>query len=76
MASTPERFEMCFVGDRSESMASMGNAPWKGVRDWANDQAAEAQKNNHETNISLITFLEYCEPKCKVRGAAVSTLAC
>ena len=62
MASTPERFEMCFVGDRSESMTSMGDAPWKGVRDWANDQAAEAQKNNHDTRISIIVF--DTESKC------------
>ncbi len=56
MTTSPEKFELCFVGDRSESMTSMGDAPWKGVRDWANEQAIEAQKNNHETNISLITF--------------------
>jgi len=38
------KFEMSLVGDRSESMSSMENTPWKGVRDWANDQAIEAQK--------------------------------
>ena len=62
MASTPERFEMCLVGDRSESMTSMGNAPWKGVRDWANDQAAEAQKNNHDTRLNVVVF--DTESKC------------
>ena len=56
MTTSPEKFELCFVGDRSESMTSMGDAPWKGVRDWANNQAIEAQKNNHETYISFVTF--------------------
>ena len=62
MASTPERFEMCFVGDRSESMTSMGNAPWKGVRDWANAQAIEAQKNKHDTSLNVVVF--DTESKC------------
>lgn len=57
MASNSEEyFELCFVGDRSESMKSMGDAPWKGVRDWANEQANEAQKNNHDTRINVVVF--------------------
>ena len=49
-------FEFCLVGDRSESMTSMGDAPWKGVRDWANDQAIEAQKNNHDARVTVVVF--------------------
>ena len=48
--------EVCFVGDRSSSMASMGYAPWKGARDWANEQAQEARKNGHDTRITVVCF--------------------
>jgi len=34
----------------------MENTPWKGVRDWANDQANEAQKNNHDTHVTVVVF--------------------
>ena len=55
MTKNPE-FELCLVGDRSESMTSMKDAPWKGVRNWANDQASEAQKNNHDTHVTVVVF--------------------
>ena len=38
--------ELVFVGDRSSSMESMGDSPWKGAMDWANTQAKEAEENN------------------------------
>jgi len=53
---TLEQFELLFVGDRSESMTSMGDSPWKGVCDWANEQAIEAQKNNYDTRINIVVF--------------------
>ena len=56
VTSNPERFELCFVGDRSESMISMADAPWEGVRNWANEQAGEAKKNNHDTRITIVVF--------------------
>ena len=67
---TQKKFELCFVGDRSESMTSMGDSPWKGVRDWANEQALEAIKNKHETRISLVTFDD--ESKCVLDSVSVS----
>lgn len=48
--------ELYFVGDRSQSMETMGDAPWKGVRDWANEQAAKAVENNLDTRITIVTF--------------------
>jgi len=48
--------EVCFVGDRSGSMDSMGDAPWEGARDWANEQAEEAMKNGHDTRITVVAF--------------------
>ena len=48
--------ELLFVGDRSSSMESMGDAPWKGALDWANTQAEEAEENNREASITLVVF--------------------
>ncbi len=49
-------FELVFVGDRSSSMESMGDAPWKGAMDWANTQAAEANENGHDARITIVSF--------------------
>lgn len=69
MTDNQECFEMCFVGDRSESMVTMGDAPWEGVRDWANEQAAEAKKNNHATKITVVVF--DTESKCVLDSVSV-----
>jgi len=48
--------EIVFVGDRSGSMNSMGNAPWKGMQEWANDQAAEAIRKGDDTRVTIVAF--------------------
>lgn len=48
--------ELVFVGDRSSSMESMGDSPWKGAMDWANTQAKEAEENNRAACITLVAF--------------------
>ena len=53
--------ELLFLGDRSSSMESMGDAPWKGAMEWANTQAEEAKKNNHEACITLVAFDDISE---------------
>ena len=68
--TTPKKFELCFVGDRSGSMISMGEAPWKGVLKWTNDQAGEARKNNHDTRITVVFFDD--ESTCVVDSASAS----
>ena len=72
MAATEEHdsLELCFVGDRSASMKSMGDSPWKGVRDWANGQAREAQKKGADTRITVVVFDD--ESKCVLDSQAVS----
>ncbi len=54
--ATPESFEVCFLGDRSESMVSMEDAPWQGVRDWGNTQVSEARENNYDTRVTVVVF--------------------
>ena len=56
-----DSFELCFVGDRSGSMISMGDSPWQGARDWANEQAGNAKKNGDDAYITLVTFDEESE---------------
>ena len=70
MTTSSNIFELCIVGDRSGSMLSMGDSPWKGVRDWANEQALEAQKHNHKTNITLVIFDD--DSKCVLDSVPVS----
>lgn len=53
--------ELVFIGDRSSSMKSMGDSPGKGAMEWANTQAEEAKKNNHEACITLVTFDDISE---------------
>ena len=53
--------ELLFVGDRSSSMESMGDSPWKGAMEWANTQAEEAKKNSHEACITLVAFDDISE---------------
>ncbi len=53
--------ELVFVGDRSGSMETLGDAPWQGARDWANNQAEEATKNGREANITLVAFDDIAE---------------
>ena len=53
--------ELVFVGDRSSSMETMGDAPWKGAMDWANTQAEEAEDANREARITLVAFNDISE---------------
>ena len=53
--------ELVYVGDRSSSMESLGDSPWKGAMEWANMQADEAQKNSHESRITLVAFDDIAE---------------
>ena len=54
-------FELVFVGDRSSSMQSMEDAPWKGAMDWANTQADESNENGHDACITLVAFDDIAE---------------
>jgi len=53
--------ELVFVGDRSSSMESMGDSPWKGAMEWANTQAGEANANGRDAYITLVTFDDVSE---------------
>lgn len=53
--------ELVFVGDRSSSMESMGDSPWKGAMEWANTQANEANENGHDACITLVAFDDISE---------------
>jgi len=55
------RSELVFVGDRSSSMETMGDSPWKGAMDWANTQADEANENGHDACITLVAFDDISE---------------
>lgn len=53
--------ELVYVGDRSSSMESLGESPWKGALEWANTQAEEAKENSHEACITLVAFDDISE---------------
>ena len=53
--------ELVFLGDRSSSMESLGDAPWKGAMDWANTQADESNENGHDACITLVAFDDISE---------------
>ena len=53
--------ELVFVGDRSSSMQSMEEAPWKGAMHWANTQADEANENGQDACITLVAFDDISE---------------
>ncbi len=53
--------EVVFIGDRSYSMLALGDAPWKGARNWANGQAKVAKENRTRAFITLVSFDDQIE---------------
>lgn len=45
-----------FTGDRSGSMASMGNSPADGLYNWIKDQSDQANKNSQTVKLFVSTF--------------------
>ena len=52
----PVYIDAVFVGDRSGSMRSMGNAPMEGVRDFLEKHMNLYNENGGEVNVTIVTF--------------------
>ena len=54
--NVPIYMDAVFIGDRSGSMQSMGDAPQKGVRDFLEKHKELYEKNGGEIHVTIVTF--------------------